>query len=331
MLYSTDALTNEVLQCDDLEEFRRNIISGITSQSELWKERINRIIRDNNYTVNSFARACGVSRPAVVKWCRGAIPRGRDEFIRIGFAANYGYEEMNSFLRRYGKTSELYAKSLEDSACIFVLRSKTISHTFEIYQSILEKMRTALQMDSPALNPEVMETGEALTQLLSMETEQELIRFVEENQQIYRTAYYRLYSYIEAFLLANCSDEVSGENVSVFFLAEQQEWSASLRRCVSAIRQKKWFPLRRKIIALGLHLNMDYDQINAMLELARMEPLCAKNPVECAIIYAIEDAKLLDMIFCDGGLELCEHVKNVLTELSLSDAAAIIDDLEKGV
>lgn len=331
MQYSTEALTNDVLQCDDLEEFRENIVSCVKSQSELWKERILEIIHDRNYTANSFAKACGVSRPAVVKWCSGVLPRGREEFIRIGFAANYSYDEMNAFLTRYGKTSELYPKSLEDSACIFVLQSQTVSHTYEGYQTILQKMRDALNMSSSAEANEAMETEEALFLLLSLESEQELMRFVEENKQTFRTAYYRLYAYIEAFIRANCCDYSGGDNVSVYFLAEQQEWNASLRRCVSEIRQKKWFPLRRKIIALGLHLNMDYDQINEMLQLARMEPLCAKNPVECAIIYAIEDAKLNDMIFCDGSLELCAHVKNVLSDLDLPEAASIIDDLDKEV
>ena len=63
-------------------------------------------------------------------------------------------------------------------------------------------------------------------------------------------------------------------------MAQIQGWSSSLRQCVSAINQNKWYPTRNKVISLGLHLSMDHEQIDELLELAHMEPLCAKNARE---------------------------------------------------
>ena len=122
-------------------------------------------------------------------------------------------------------------------------------------------------------------------------------------------------------------DYVTNKAYSVDSLATAQNWSSSMCQCVSAIRQKKWFPLRRKIIALGLHLNMIVDQINEMLQLAQMEPLCAKNLVESAVVFAVDDAELNDLICCDGGTEFCNHVRMILKELDLSDAEKLLNDL----
>lgn len=78
---------------------------------------------------------------------------------------------------------------------------------------------------------------------------------------------------------------------------------------------EKWYPQRNKIISLGIHLNLDVDQINEMLELAQMEKLCAKTPFENAIIYALENAKLEDQIHCDGTNDLCLYVRKILLSL----------------
>ena len=86
--------------------------------------------------------------------------------------------------------------------------------------------------------------------------------------------------------------------------------------------------MRKKLITLGLYLNMTVDQINTMLELAQMEPLSVSNPVECAMIYAINDADLNDLICPDGGTELLEYVQEVLQKIEIEGVEEIFCDLE---
>ena len=64
-----------------------------------------------------------------------------------------------------------------------------------------------------------------------------------------------------------------------------------------------------------------------MLELAQMEGLCAKNPFENAIIYALENAKLEDIIYTDGTDSLCRYVRNVLESLDYSGVDFFMDEL----
>lgn len=322
---NTGILQDKVLHCDELKSFQ-DFVSHFPDESFVWKEKINEIIRTNSYSKAEFARLCEVARTSAVKWCNGTIPSGRDDFIKIGFAAHYNLDEMNAFLQRYGKYSALYAKSLEDNVYIFVLNSGTLPHTYDFCKNIILQIQDAmqgLQIDSSVY----YDTRHLNNKLLSLDSVDRLMEFVKENASSYQNAYAKLYAFINSFIELNNRDFVTGEVYSIDFLAESQKWSSSLRQCVSAIRQRKWFPMRRKVIALGLHLNMTIEQINEMLQLAQMETLCAKNLVESAIIYAVEDADINDLICCDGGTELCQHVRKILEALDIPDAEKLLNDI----
>lgn len=331
--YATTILHEQILNCDNLEDFSREILDSLQSQRVLWQKKITTIIEENGYNVSAFAALCGVSRMAVKKWCDGALPQSRDAFIRIGFAAHYDLEEMNLFLKRFGRFPALYPKSLEDSVYIFVLHSETIPHTYAMCEKILNQVHILMNEEAGAAlelglteeeSFDAENTVSILSELLSVETEQELLQFARKNSKAYKSAYEKFYEYIKGFIEENSKDAVTGESYSLHAFANLQGWSSSLRKCVSAIYKGNYFPLRRKVIALGLFLNMDLDQINTSLRLANMEELYAKNPLESAIIYALEDARLNDMIFCDGSVELVEYVCKVLRELKIPEAEEFV-------
>lgn len=323
---STFYLDNLISQCDDLGMFREEILPKMPDMRQRWMNVIRQILDERGYSKTELAALCGVSRPAVAKWCSGALPSNREDYLRIGFAAGYDYNEMNFFLQRFGRYPGLYAKSLEDSVCIFVLTSENQERSYANVQSILEDLRSILEPGADGTYIPV-DTFVLDRDLRSMRSKEELYRFLARNAPIFQDAYGKFYDYVISWIVANNADAVSERQFSVHSLAEAQNWSSSLRQCVSAIRQRTWFPLRRKVIVLGLRLNMNVEQINRMLEHARMEPLCAKNPVEGAIIFAVTDAELNDMIYHDGGTELCEHVREVLEALEIEGAEQMLRDL----
>uniref|UniRef100_UPI004055B047 hypothetical protein n=1 Tax=Acetatifactor sp. TaxID=1872090 RepID=UPI004055B047 len=323
--YNTEVLQEHILFCDNLDDFSKEILSLSQNQRVLWKEKIASIMWENNYTLAALAKACGVSHVAVRKWCDGALPQSRDLFIRIGFAAHYSLEEMNRFLNRYGCYPALYSKSLEDSVYIFVLSSDKIPHTFEMCERLMEQLRISIQGEDGEDN--YKDTVQMLMDLINLETERELISFVQKNSAAYKHAYRNFYEYIKKFVEENSMDAVTGKCYSLHAFADLQGWSSSLRKCVSAIYKGSYFPLRRKVIALGLFLNMDLSQINVALCLANMEELYVKNPLESAIIYALEDARLNDMICCDGSVELVNYVCEVLKQLQIPEAEEFVRGL----
>lgn len=329
--FATRDLEDQVLRCDNLSDFQREILPHLQDERIAWKEKINSIIAENHYTKDSFARLCEVTRPAVSKWCNGALPGGREHFIKIGFAAHYNLQEFNFFLQRYGKYPALYPKSLEDSVCIFILNSKTYPHTYQLYTFILSKIESVMKNMQASSSSPSYDTFTLGEELLKVQSEDELIEFIEQNASSYLQKYKKFYSYVQAFIVANNYDKISDKQYSIHSLANTQGWTSSMRQCVSAIRQRKWFPLRRKVIALGIHLNMTVEQVNQMLSFAQMETLCAKNPVEAAIIYTMNDAELNDQIFCDGGNDLCELARETLEALDIAGDDLLLNDLECNV
>lgn len=322
---TTGYLYDVASRSESLEEYKKLLVS-IADQKKNWTQIINQIVSDNGYSASEFGKICGVSRQAAQKWMNGAVPKKRETFIRIGFAAHYNLEQMNYFLQRYGRCNKLYPKCLEDSVYIFVLNSDTIEHTYQSCQSIIDLLKVELTTTEEDNQNESYETIALLESLSSLSTLPEMLAFVAENTSVYRDQYSKLYTYVEDFIQRNLlSDGI--EEDSVYNLANSQQWSSSLRHCVSEISQKKWYPDRNKIISLGIHLNMDVDQINKMLELAQMEELCAKNPFENAIIYALENAQLEDVIYTDGTDTLCVYVRRVLESLDYSGVDFFMDEL----
>lgn len=329
-VYSTGVLDSSLNSCDDISVLKREILPLLQTQRSMWQEKLGLIMTQKGYDTARLAALCGVSEPTVRKWKKGALPHNRDMYLRIGFAAGYGLEEMNGFLTRWGKCPQLYAKSLEDSACIFILQSPSAAHTYENYTRLLEMLKAEFDSCRGRVTP-VYETGYLADSLSAIKSREEMREFVRANSSSYRHAYERLYSFILAFLRENLRSIGDGGSVSFHEMAEEGRWTSSLQHCVYDIQKGKWFPQRGKIISLGIHLNMDDIAIDQMLHLAHMEPLYVKSPVEAAVKWALMEAKVSsidDTIYPDGSSDLCRFVKSVLDQLELSEEANdLINDL----
>ena len=324
--FETVFIRDEIAKCEDVEEIKERIFPMIRTQQEQWVRKINEIITKRGLTKSKFANISGVSRVTVNKWCNGSIPRNRETFLRIGMAAGYGREKMDQLLQRYGRYPALYVKSLEDCVCIFVLDKEYGEETLTKYNYILDKIKENI-IRTDADEAEDMSTVLFDEKLSGVKDEDELEKFIADNTATFSTAYHKLYAYIKMHIMAN----YQGFGGSVLELAEAQGWSSSLRQCVSAIRQGKWYPTRNKIISLGLHLSMDHEQIDEMLELAHMEPLCAKNAFESVIMFILEDASLNNMLDTESDEfdpdELCRYAREVLEDFDLPEVESFITEL----
>lgn len=225
---TTGYLYDVASRSESLEEYKKLLVS-IADQKKNWIQIIKQIVSDNGYSASEFGKVCGVSRQAAQKWMNGAVPKKRETFIRIGFAAHYNLEQMNYFLQRYGRCNKLYPKCLEDSVYIFVLNSDTIEHTYQSCQSIIDLLKVELTTTEEDNQNESYETIALLESLSSLSTLPEMLAFVAENTSVYRDQYSKLYTYVEDFIQRNLlSDGI--EEDSVYNLANSQQWSSSLRQ-----------------------------------------------------------------------------------------------------
>jgi len=76
---------------------------------------------------------------------------------------------------------------------------------------------------------------------------------------------------------------------------------------------------------------LDHEQIDEMLGLAHMEPLCAKNIFESVIMFILDDASLNDMLNIDSEDydpdELCNYAREILASLHLPEVEDFISEL----
>lgn len=308
--YETIVFDEMIGEIDNTDDFRNEVLNNLKSMRGMWQQQISVIIASNHYSKTEFADLCGVSRVTVNKWTNGSLPQSREMFIRIGFAAHYNIPQMNYFLQKYGRYPALYALSLDDSVCMFVLNSKTLPHDYGTYIDLLNHLKS--QIIPSKGKTEVMATGTAFGNIMRLLTEADLQNYIQENIGVYRNAFANMYRYVEHYLELNSRDMINPGINSIVI-----EWPSSMRKCVYDIRKKIWYPQRNKIISLGLLLNMNLNQLNTLLGYAKMAPLYSKNPFEGAIMFALTDAELNDRIDTDGSIELYEAAVALLFELGI--------------
>ena len=324
--YETEYIREEIARCEDIDEFKSRVIPLLKAQREAWTAKIQEIILKNNYSNAKLGELCGVSKVAVGKWLKGSIPKNREMFLRIGLAAKYNLEQMNNFLQRYGRHGALYSKSLEDCICMFVISQNYGEKSIEKYQYILSKIKDSIvRRDDDTV--ENVSTAKFDAKVSEIRDENELEEFITDNIAVFSFTYHKFYAYVKMWINITYPQYAT----SVHNMAEGQGWSSSLKKCVYKIMKNKWYPDRNKIISLGIHLGMDMGQINQMLQLAHMEPLCAKNIFESVIMFILEDASLNNMLDVNSDDydqdALCRYAKSVLSEVELSEVASFISEL----
>ena len=326
-MIETEYIKDEIGRCESVDDLRENIFPLISSQKDAWKSKISEILNDSGITKQSFADKCRVSRMAVNKWEKGAIPRNRETFLRIALAAGYDREETNRFLQRYGRFPELYPKSLADCVCIYVMTSFDEDRSAK-YDYIMDRIKEVITGSD---DPKDITTVKLEKQVAELRTDDELEEFIKENAGIFIGAYSKLYAYVKACIESNYIDP--GFSKNVFEMGMAQSWSSSLKQCVSAIKQKKWYPTRNKIISLGLHLSLDHEQIDEMLKLAHMEPLCAKNIFESVVMFILDDAELNNRFDQDSEdydpNELYVYAESILNKIDIPEVRDFISEISE--
>lgn len=328
MNLETVYIKDTISRCEDINELKETIWPMMHTQQDEWAKKITEVISDSGCTKTKFAELCEVSRVTVDKWCKGAIPKNRETFLKIGMAAGYDIDRMNQLLQRYGRYPALYSKSLEDCICKFVISQDFGNDALSKYKYILGRIKSQIIRDDSAEYNEDVSTVKFDERLSAVRDEDELETFITENISVFANAYHKFYAYVKMMISANYLENLYS---NVYELSLAQGWSSSLRQCVSAIKTNKWYPTRNKIISLGLHLSMDHDQIDEMLELAHMEPLCAKNIFESVIMFILDDASLQNILDSESESyepeELCKYARKILGELELPEIEEFISEL----
>lgn len=297
-------------ECEDLEEMLAEAQS-ILKTHENWKQFFNEELTRRNLTVNKFCKICGVSYNTVKKWSDGTLPKTRDNFIKIGLAFRYSVREINRLLNRYGKYSSLYPKAWEDAICIFTINNYQSDFKVNLvkkYEELTLKYKLVVKESADLRNPNIGASGTAAmaSELDKMEDEEEFDEFMTSHIPSFADSHGKLVRFIDDFVAAvderNELQIIGGksqddDNKNIFKKDQDVTANSGYRRnkrfrtvCdtqLSKLRNHRELPTRKNLIILGICLNMGLEEVNILLSLANMEPLCPKDTVECMLIYAL--------------------------------------------
>lgn len=257
---------------------------------------------------------CGVSVDTVRKHWTKKFPDKRLNAVLLGMALHMSMEEINLMLSRYGKQPVLYAKSITDSICIYMIQSKAYQNNDSLavqYENIknhllnLLKKKSLKKFASPKNKlKNSVDTFTINKKLLGILNEREFYEHILSHLDEFHAANAKLYDFIEEYMSEN---DFTMHTVSTY-----EGLNPNYNTRYSHIKQTCECPSRNDLIALGIALRMSVDELNHMLELAHMERLYPKDRVEAAIIFVLFDIKRnFPDIFNDNSTE---------TGLGLSDA-----------
>ncbi len=284
----TELIHDRITRCEDIDELKEILCrnSGIYQE---WKRFIRSIAEVNSISYEKLGKLCYCSKNTAKRWClEGKLPQNRDAFIKIALGLGLNLEQTNDLLQRFGRYPKLYAKNIEDAVLIYVLSHPDFSRDpYEYFQELKRIILDYIKKDQPKSikkKRDVEDTQFYHNEIIHQVSLKDFEAFINENIDIFHKSFTGLIQYIDLFIMSN--------NHNIHEFVKTKNLNPTFEKLLSILRNKGEVPNRTKLIALGVHLNMTLEQLNKMLEYAYMAPLCVKDKVECAVVYALENAHL---------------------------------------
>lgn len=285
-----------VSQSIDTVEDLQTLLRGLSSHQIRWKQYINQIVTLSGLSYEKFGKQTGFSKNTVKSWCRfGNMPQSREGFIKLGMGLRMNLEEINHLLVRYGQYGKLYPKSLEDAIAEFVIRQygrRTVPNPYAYYCDLktyyCARIRTKADRKTSKAGYMVA-TLEIKERLQLLNTEDEFEQFLLENRENFLVSYKKLVDFLETYLT---SERAINRCDSNHYLLQLKQLHSGYEKMISKLRHYGEVPNRKKLITLGISLNLTLEEMNRMLAYAGMEPLCAKDKMEAVIMFTLINACL---------------------------------------
>jgi len=256
----------------------------------------------------------------VYNWRDGSLPRSREVYIRLGIFMGCSLDEVNRLLTVYGAYPELYSRDPRDCVGIFVLQNSEKEKRCSDYLSLLERVEQLINM-MPEPKGDI-KTVDADKQISELREKDDFEKFITEHSETFSQPYKRFKASVDVWLSDYIRTEDDGFAKGVDELARWQKWPRKLLEGVKKMQKGELSVLDRELVLLlGIHLSQDRSEIDALLELAHMRRLYARNNLEGVIIFMLESAEDMEVRQDEDGFELDEHtgwlgyVNRVVSEL----------------
>lgn len=328
----------QIINCEEIDELKE-IIDKYSPYYSAWRDYINDILLRNSLSYEKLGKICGFSKNTIKSWVKdNKVPKSREMFIKFGLGLRCNLHEMNYILQRYGKYPKLYPKSLEDAICIFVIShypKGESENPYKIYNLMKQRFMEEIKTKNKRrfLIDSEKDTLEMEKSIVDMKGVDEFAVFIKQNEVEFMNSYYKLLDYITAFIKA--------ENMgsSYHSLVVGKDMDKGYEKMISNLRNWGEVPNRRRLINLGISLNMSLTEINQMLSYANMEKLCPKDKLECIILFVLANIDVTSPYYeinhavlvsqYTENQEIKQQCNNLLSELvGLKNSDEIREDVE---
>lgn len=323
--HETKILMGEIEQCESLEAYNR-LVDEHSALYVGWREYICSLLYECGKTSRDIAQGCGISKSSAEKFLR-VIPTKRESVIMMAMIIGLDLDETNQLLTRWAKFQKLYAKNPEDAIWIYLIEqggdeAKVYpARLFETYYTRYKKLHKAYLKENGYMPPEdkipntriafdIIEDAAAKGPASSPERDRNFTRFMKQLLPAFDAGYQNLIDYIESLFtnIEKDDDEALGiviekepepvpgmEDLKIRSLSPNESfegyrsWQTAYYRRIQRLKKEREVPERVFLIALGIHMKLTTGQMNHLLELAGMGGLCAKDRLEGAIAFHLEE------------------------------------------
>ena len=301
----TKMFRDDLERCEDAEEFRE-IMTKHEPNMVLWSDIYETQRKEKNTTVLKMAEYCQVTRNTARQW-KQKIPVKREHVIGIGMYWDMNLQQINRLLTRYGKYPALYSKNPQDAIYIYLINNRKDFKDYDVYEDKYKTFFVRDQKEAERKDLQEPQTCLLDERLARVQTDQEFQKFMEENVEVFQRRNHEFYDFVSKYM------EKQGLNANN--LAEDKKIKNIYNNAFSNFKKNGLIPKRSLLLALGIHLSMQVEDMNYMLELAGMEALCPKDRLEAAVIFAMEDLYLNNpVVVSEGMVHLTEEQEAQIME-----------------
>ena len=238
-------------------------------------------------SANELARRCRVSHAAIGKWrSGGAKPVGKERIKEVGLALSMESSEINAMLLSLGYAG-LYARNPLDNACLLAIRKEPVDPV-GYYRDIVEEFR--LKEVTPSPFRKSFATPEVQKSFDHVYTESSFKNWLSKYADGFNAFAKTVIPNKELILYAMLF--LGGTSINEMYVTG--ELPISIRNMLypliagSEIGQKG---LMEKLVIFGLLRNMPEEEIDRLLELAKLRPFSRpKIRCEAAALAAVRCA-----------------------------------------
>ena len=288
-------IREQIGHCEDVSEYN-DLVQRYAQHYVSWSHHICQLMACYGVDEADLARGVGVAYNTIANF-KKKIPTKRENVIKVAMYMGLSVEETDELLTRWAKYSRLYAKNPEDAIWIYLLNkggSQVPELMFRAYWNVYEQELAKyhagdLGEKAAACSTQFIhrEIGRYAAESCTQEAERDLTyrEMVRKHIPEYANAHKKLMAYLERQMNLMFGTDGSANELfrnNAYFHAQYYDRMKELRR-------EHKLPSRTFLIALALHMNLEADEIDQLLELAGMAPLCAKDRVDSAIVFYLEE------------------------------------------